>query len=562
MRVRDATFVVTDTETTGTAARRDRIIEIGAVKVEGGEVVDRFQQLVNPERSVPARITQITGITTAMVFDQPTAAEVLPRYLAFLGDGVLTAHNLPFDERFLAAELKRLGRPALAGSSLCTLRLARRLLPGLRSKGLSSLVQFYKINVEGRHRALGDAEATAVALQKFLSQLEFEHGLDTLEDVLAFQRKRYREIRAAPKHLRALRAEVLPALPERPGVYFMKGKSGATIYIGKAKRLKQRVKSYFNAVEAHGARRRKLVAATRDVEWQETDSELAALMLESRLIKKHKPRFNRAQRRYRSRPFIRLDTSEEYPRLAWCRHIEDDGAEYYGPLGGRREAELVMDVLARFFQLRECGDDQFAKGQRCLYASMDRCTAPCEGGAGAAAYEDEVQRVRDFLTGENEEVLAALEAEMHKASARLDFEQAAEYRDWREKLRRMLAKHRFVASPVLKHHAVLVVPGVDEGTVQLFCIRFGRHVETLAVHRPPTNEEKAHLLARLAHHFDPARERPRAYSKREVDEIRLLAHWMYRRRAEAAHVSWTPGQEAAAFMKRILAHAEAPAEAA
>ena len=562
MHVRDATFVVTDTETTGTKAGRDHVIEIGAVKIKGGEVVERFQQLINPERSVPARITQITGITTAMVFDQPPAAEVLPRYLDFLGEGVLTAHNLPFDERFLNAELKRLDRPALSGPSLCTLRLARRLLPGLRSKSLSSLIQFYKINVEGRHRALGDAEATARALQKFLSQLDFEHGLDVLEDVLAFQRKRYREIRQAPSHIRTLRAEVLPALPDRPGVYFMKGKSGATIYIGKAKRLKQRVKSYFNAVEAHGARRRKLVAAIRDVEWKETDSELAALLLESRLIKKHKPRFNRAQRCYRSRPFIRLDTSEEHPRLAWCRHIEDDGAEYYGPLGGRREAELVMDVLARFFKLRECNDDRFARGQRCLYASMDRCTAPCEGGEGAAAYEDELQRVRDFLAGENQDVLQALEAEMQKASARLDFEQAAEYRDWREKLRRMLAKRRFVAAPVLKHNAVLVVPGVDAGTVQLFCIRFGRHVETATLHRPPMEEEKAHLLARLTHHFDPARERPRAYSKREVDEIRLLAHWMYRRRAEAAHVSWAPGQRAAAFMERILAHAAALAGAA
>lgn len=555
MHVEDATFVVTDTETTGTDTATNRLIEIAAVKVRGGEVVDRFQQLINPERSVPGRISQITGITSAMVFDQPTAAVVMPQYLDFLGEGVFVAQNAPFDERFISAELKRLGQPALPNDVLCTLRLARRLLPGLRSKGLSSLAQFYGLQVNGRHRALGDAEATAVILQRFLSQLAFEHGLGALKEVLAFQRKRYRDIRKAPTHIQKLRAEVLPALPDRPGVYFMKGTSGATIYIGKAKSLKSRVTSYFNAVEAHEARRRKLVAAIRDVEWRETDSELAALKLESRLIKKHKPRFNRTQRRYRSRPFIRLDASEAFPRVAWCRHLASDGAEYFGPLGGRKEADLVVELLRRFFRLRECEDDQFAKGERCLYAAIDRCTAPCEGGDGAAAYAAEIDRVRAFLTGHDRSLLENLEAEMKKAASRLDYEQAAQYRDWHKKLKRLLDKRQFVAAPVLEHNAVLVAPGVEAGTAQLFCIRFGRHVETITVHRVPTAEERAHLEARLAHHFDPSRAKPETYTKRDIDEIRLLSHWMYKRRHDAVHVPWR-GRSASDFAAAILGEAE------
>ena len=109
MLIREATFVVVDTETTGTNAETDRLLEVAAVKVWGGQIVDQFAQLINPQRSVPRRITRLTGITTAMVFDEPPAAEVLPGFLAFLGDGVLVAHNLPFDLGFLNAELRRAG---------------------------------------------------------------------------------------------------------------------------------------------------------------------------------------------------------------------------------------------------------------------------------------------------------------------------------------------------------------------------------------------------------------------------------------------------------------------
>lgn len=547
MQIRDATFVVTDTETTGVKAGTDRLIEVGAVKVRGGEVVDRFQQLVNPERSVPSRIARLTGITSAMVFDQPVAAAVLPRYLAFLGDAVLVAHNLPFDRRFLDAELERMGRPPLANDMLCTLRLARRLLPGLPSKGLSRLADFYKIRVEGRHRALGDAEATAVVLKKFLSQLEFEHEVETVEALLAFQRRPYREVRRVPSHLRRLREEVLPGLPDGPGVYFMKDSSGATIYIGKASRLEDRVRSYFRAVEAHDERTRRLVRAVRDVEWTETPSELDALFLESRLIKEHKPRFNRAQRRYRSRPFIRLDATDDFPSVSWARRWAPDGAEYFGPLGGRRQAEFVLDVLQRFFALRECDDDRFRRGQRCLYASIGRCTAPCEGGEGAAGYDEVVHQVRAFLTGRDRSLLGRIQEKMEGAAARMEYERAAEYRDWQARAERFLNRRRFVASSVQDHHAVLVQHA--ESGVRIYAVRYGQHAGTFVPEATGAVAEGA-LEQWLDAHFGPDAA-PEELSKRAVDEMRLLTHWMYRHRAELAAVPWTPAQPAEAFRAAV-----------
>jgi len=558
MLIREATFVIVDTETTGTNAQTDRLLEVAAVKVRGGQIVDQFAQLVNPGRSVPRRITQLTGISTAMVFDQPGTADALPRFLQFLGDAVLVAHNLPFDLGFLNAALQRAGGEPLANETLCTLRLARRLLRGLESKALSSLIRFFDLMVENRHRALGDALATADIFLHFVEQVEDEHGVETVDDLLRFQHRTYRKVGKPTAHLQQIRDEVLPRLPDRPGVYFMKDRHEAVIYIGKAKSLRDRVRSYFTGVEAHAEWTRKLVQTVRGVTWTETGSELAALLLESRLIKEHQPRFNRAQRRYRDRPFIRLDTTHPAPRISLSTYLQDDGAEYFGPLSGRRQAELVADVINQFYLLRECDDDTYRLGRRCLYAGMGRCEAPCEGGQALAVYPREVERVRDFLTGRDQSVLDVLTARMQAAAAAMRYEQAAEYRDWLQRLERLLSKQQKVAAPVLDHNAVLVQPSVVAGTVQLFCVRFGRHAETVTVSMPPAPGDVARLRACLARCFDPAQERPTRYFKQEVDEVRLLAHWLYLHRDSTWPVRWTPERTLDDFLGEILRQVEQP----
>jgi len=548
MNISDATFVVTDTETTGSKAEKNRVIEIGAVKMNGAEQVDDFQQLINPQRSIPSRITQLTGITTGMVFDAPTIDEVLPAYLDFLGDGVFVAHNVSFDERFVNAELERLGRSPLENETLCTVRLARRLLPGLNSKGLTRLAQFYGINVNGRHRALGDAEATAICLKRFINQLEFEHQIETLDEMLAFQHRRYQKVRQVPSHIKKLRDNVLPDVPDAPGVYFFRSSGGKLLYVGKAKSLNDRVRSYFNAVESHSGKTRKMVQKVRSVDWQTTPTELEALLLESRLIKEKKPSYNRAQRYYRRRPFIRLDVSERFPSVSWERSLADDGAEYYGPLRNGDQADLVVELIGRFFQLRECDDDRLAQGERCLYADMDRCTAPCETD-DADRYAEVVDDVREFLTGRDEEVLIQLRDRMKQASDQLDFEKAAQYRDWYRQLERMLEKQERVAAPVLQHNAALIHPRDD--TVHVLFVRFGQFVESVEVHRPPTDADLGALCDQARAIFDPEEERPAELSRRQVDEIRLLSHWMYAKRRTLRKVSWETNVTTDAFVRAI-----------
>lgn len=538
MDIAEATFVVTDVETTGTSAKEARILELGAVKVRDGAVVDRYQQLVNPERAVPGRITEITGITTGMVFEAPPVEEALPEYLAFLGDGILTAHNLSFDESFLNAELERAGREALSNEMLCTLRLARRLLPGLDSKGLSRLAQFYDIDVDGRHRALGDAEATGIVLRRFLSQLAFEHEIESIDELLRFQHQSYRTVRSVPGHIDEIREDILPQVPEAPGVYALQNASGTPLYIGKAKCLPDRLRSHFTAVESSGARKRKMLQKVRAVDWTTTETELEAILLESRRIKAEKPRYNRAQRRYYSRPFIRLDTAHDYPAISWTRRLDADGAEYYGPLRNTDQAEMMVEVVGRFFRLRECDDERLHLGQRCLYADMDRCTAPCET-EDAQAYAEVVDRVRAFLTGQDPTVLEQLRERMRQASEDLNFERAAEIRDTVEQLERILEKQRVAAAPVRRHNAVFVHHENDrDGRVDVLLVRFGQFEESIPCSQPLTPEQRAHLRERCREVFDSDAEPPTCFSKREATEIRLLSHWTHAHRDELTVLRW------------------------
>jgi DNA polymerase-3 subunit epsilon len=168
----DLDFVVVDTETTGgSSSHGHRLTEVAAVRIRDGRVVDRFASLVNPERTIPPEITRLTGITNAMVAKAPAFDSVAPDLLDFLGTSVIVAHNAPFDRAFLDAELRRTYGRRLASPFLCTVQLARRVVPGLGSYRLDALAEYFSVSIANRHRALGDAEATGEVFCRLLEHL-------------------------------------------------------------------------------------------------------------------------------------------------------------------------------------------------------------------------------------------------------------------------------------------------------------------------------------------------------------------------------------------------------
>ncbi|MBI3787923.1 MAG: 3'-5' exonuclease [Ignavibacteriales bacterium] len=183
----EATFVVVDVETTGMNPVEDRITEIAMMKVQGGALLDEFSTLINPLVTIPANITSLTGIDNLMVHDAPPAREVVPYIAEFLGDAVFTAHNAPFDWGFVSHTTRRERDIELTNAQLCTVKLSRRILPQLPSKSLGPVAQFLEIKIPERHRASGDAYATALVLVKYISYLKKKYELRTVGDLLKFQ---------------------------------------------------------------------------------------------------------------------------------------------------------------------------------------------------------------------------------------------------------------------------------------------------------------------------------------------------------------------------------------
>ena len=193
--VADCAFAVVDVETTGSlAGRGDRITEIAVIVVREGKAETAYQQLINPERPIPRRATLVTRITDAMVRTQPTFAEVADEVFAALAGRVFVAHNVGFDWRFLSSELKRSRGVALDGPRICTVRLAKKLIPGLKSRSLDSVAHYFGVEIAERHRAGGDARATASFFLRLVS-LANEAGVTTLRELAALGERRSRKHR-------------------------------------------------------------------------------------------------------------------------------------------------------------------------------------------------------------------------------------------------------------------------------------------------------------------------------------------------------------------------------
>jgi len=183
----ETTFVVVDVETTGMSAIEDRMTEIAMMKVRNGVLIDEFSTLINPLTTISNFITDLTGIDNLMVRDAPTAREIMPNVAEFLESSVFVAHNAAFDWGFVSHAARRERGIELENPQLCTVKLSRKILPMLQSRSLGPVAQFLDVNIPQRHRASGDAYATALILIKFLSFLKKKHSLQTVEELLRYQ---------------------------------------------------------------------------------------------------------------------------------------------------------------------------------------------------------------------------------------------------------------------------------------------------------------------------------------------------------------------------------------
>jgi DNA polymerase III subunit epsilon len=422
--LREVTFACVDLETTGGAPPQSRITEIGAVKYRGGERVGAFQTLVDPGVSIPRFITHLTGIDDLAVRGAPSVEAALPGLVEFLRGTVFVAHNATFDFRFLNHDLGRLGYDPVEGPPVCTARLARRVLaedvPNVR---LLTLAQFFRTAVRPTHRALADAEACAEVLHGLLD-LGGRLGILTLGDLHEAVRSR--------GHPHFAKIRLADDLPHAPGVYVFRRVAtpsgpGEVLYVGKARDIRARVRSYF-----YGDDRRKvqsLLAEAGAVEAQACGTELEALVLEARLIRRHAPRYNRRGKAWRRYAYLKLDLAEAWPRLKVVRRVTGSGT-YLGPFRSAAQARLAQEALEEAFPIRRCTRSmgRTTRFPPCALAGLRRCTAPCDGRISPERYEELVRSLQHALSSPGG-LLETLEARMRRLAEAERFEEAASMRD-------------------------------------------------------------------------------------------------------------------------------------
>ncbi|MGA2298502.1 MAG: DEDD exonuclease domain-containing protein, partial [FCB group bacterium] len=527
-------FIVVDVETTGSSAEKNRIIEIGCVSVIGGEIISEYESLVNSKQFIPYFIQQMTGITNEILFTAPPPQNVFAEVSKIfeIPNAVFVGHNAAFDYGFVHEELIRNGYHGLQNQKLCTLKLARRIIPSLKRKNVGSLSEYLGIQVRNRHRALGDAYATAQILIDLLEKTQSEHNVNSIEELLSFQNKPIRHFRPSTKSHERVK-EKLEQLPDEPGVYYFLNRFKNIIYIGKAKSLKSRVKSYFQNDSLTSRKISEMVKRIYDVVWECTGTELAALLLESKELKQKKPPYNTADKIFRNFYFIKLTTNENFPRIEICYSIEQDKAEYFGPFGSSRLTSDLTTIIEKEFKLRKCINPihPAVNNRPCFYYHIKRCHAPCFRIEAIKPYQLETDKVKNFLSGKSDGVISHLEKRMYDFSDELKFEEALVLKNQISQLKKLLLRKQQVPASVNENNMVLLFPvSSREKTIELLMIRYGKLFYQQIIGRKAPLEDVFNELhntfynSNSQNHFN--------FTIEDIDEMKIISSWIYRRNGD------------------------------
>jgi len=334
----------------------------------------------------------------------------------------------------------------------------------------------------------------------------------------------------APEHLH----EKLDALPTKPGVYLMKDAADKVLYVGKAVSLRARVRSYFHASAGQSPKTQRLVASITDIDFIVTASELEALILESNLIKRHKPKYNVRLKDDKRYPYIKVTWQEDFPKVLIVRRMKRDGARYFGPFTAAWAVQQTLHTLRRVFPYLTCnrvitGNDDRA----CLYLDIGLCLGPCVGAADREEYRSMIDRFCHFLEGKADEIVAGLEAKMQAASEEWDFEQAAVYRDQLDAIQRVIERQKIVSAAMADQDVVAFARADGDACVQVFFIRHGRLIGREYFVLDGTAEETdTEVVASFVKQFydEAAYVPPEILLPHEIDEALIVQEWLRSRR--------------------------------
>ncbi len=378
----DTTFVLVDIETNGGSGDRGRVIEVAALKVANGEIVDRYQTLVNPGSTIPRWITKLTGIRSEQLVDAPFFDEIAHQLYTFLEDSIFVAHNVLFDYSFLKREFQASGY-TFTPKLFCTVKMSRALFPEHKGHSLQKIIDRHSLAPAARHRAYDDA----MAMFEYMKIAIETKGRDAFERNLALQLK----TKSLPPNVDE---NSILNLPATPGVYIFEDDAGSPLYVGKSVNIRSRVRSHFtNATTI--AKEMRMSLQSHNVTYIQTETEIEALLLESAKVKELQPIFNKKLRRKKTQHIL-LKSIDSTGYLTFTVESADlsqysDLNDVYGVFTSKNQAKAKLEEIARTYQLcpKLLGLER-TKGS-CFRRQLGLCRGACDGDEGPDSYNTRIE---------------------------------------------------------------------------------------------------------------------------------------------------------------------------
>lgn len=550
-------YVVLDVETTGLKPRQHRMIEIALIRVSGDAEPLVWSTLLNPGRRIPDYVRQLTRIDDSMVAAAPEFRSVGPTVMEIIGDLPLVGHNVSFDVSFLNAELVRAGLGRCVNVQIDTLTIADHFLPKARRLGLQDVARELGIERKQFHRALSDAEITGDVFRSLMG-MAAERGITSMESILEISsrnRKRRSSGRPIGRGRALLDAEMLKEIPHAPGVYIMRDAEDRVIYVGKAKDLRKRVASYYSQPLGYTRKMDGLLETLERIDIEVVGTELEALLLESQLIRRYRPRFNTVQRNAEQYAYIKVDTANRWPTVTMTKDRQADDARYYGPFRSANRARDAVQLINATLPLRTCKrsfKNARSLGSPCIELSLGRCAGPCMGLADPEEYMDHVNLVLKFLEGDEWALHPWLHGRLEAAAAALDFEKASRLRDQIAKANRLALEQAEIGKWVNQPHVLLVLPGAGEDLREIWYLHRGRKWSSYTVGH---DDEITDVAARLDRSRDRAIEGGKSLvlDHHSVDETVILTRWLNRNPDYPGIIIWEEDVPACTVIEKAFA---------
>ena len=381
-------YAILDIETTGGQFNEEGITEIAIYKFDGHEIVDQFISLVNPEKPIQPFVIKLTGINNAMLRSAPKFYEIAKRIIEITQDCILVAHNTSFDYRILRTEFNRLGYDFIK-PTLCTVELSQKLIPGQASYSLGKLVRALGIPVTDRHRASGDAMATVKLFKMLLAK-------DIEKEILIGLIKAEIKKGLSPKLL-----DIVESLPSRTGIYYIHNEKADLIYIGKSKNIKKRVNQHFTGTSRKS---KKIQLEVFAVTFEETGSELIALLKESEEIKINKPIYNRAQRKSIFQYALYVE-KDENGYLSLKVQKADGRKKEITSFTSIQEGKNLLFKITAEHQLCQKINGLYETQNGCFQHKINECNGACLGKELPETYNERVEEFINDMKFDNDNMV-------------------------------------------------------------------------------------------------------------------------------------------------------------